>query len=305
LSLEGGEATGLQIQTPHAPPHPLDFRHPLYSLFTALERSFGRFAFPNAVRILVVFQIAATLLSQFVPGYRQLLLLEKDRIIEHYEVWRLFTFLFVSDFSGNSSLLIVYVLFTLSIMWMINEGLESAWGSFGVTLYLFVTWLGMVVAAWILPVALQRSLAGIETMILDVSLFGAFATLYPKQEIRIWMVLPVEVRWLGLIGALLLARRVIIGVLVLPTPFPGLQALPALLGVIPYLIVFAPGFFHWMVHRGETAARQARFRSKQLPVGEVFHVCAKCGITDQTRPEIEFRVAADGEDYCPDCRPVA
>ena len=283
----------------------MDFRHPLYSLFASLERSFGRFAFPNAVQVLVVFQIAATLLSQFVPGYRQLLLLEKDRIVEHYEVWRLFTFLFVSDFSGNSSLLIVYVLFAVSFMGLINDGLERAWGSFGVTLYLFATWLGMVVAAWILPVALQRSLAGIETTILDVSLIGAFATIYPKQEIRIWMVLPVEVRWLGLIGALLLARQVYFDVSSLPAPFPGMQALPALLGMMPYFLVFAPGFFHWMIHRGEAAARQARFRSNQLPVGEVFHVCAKCGVTDQKRPELEFRVAADGEDYCPDCLPVS
>ncbi len=277
---------------------PLEYRHPLTSLANFLERTFGWAAFPSPIRILVIFQIAATLLSRSVEGYTSLLLLDKERILEHYEVWRLLTFLFVTDTHP------IFLIFLLFIMWMINDGMESEWGSFRVNLYLFGTWLGMVIAAWILPSALQHEMSGIETVILYSSLFMAFATLHPKQEILVFFVLPVQVRWLALLNGIVIVRMAI-SAFAIPTQPSGIGALPMVLGMLPYLTVFVPKFFHYLIHRGQAAARQSRFRARQMPAGEAFHVCAKCGVTDQDRPEIEFRVGSDGEDYCPTCRPSA
>jgi len=273
----------------------MDYRHPLAPIVNALERGFSWAAFPSPIRILVIFQVVATLLARTVPGYGELLLLDKARIVEHYEVWRLLTFLFVTDTP------LLFVIFLLFIMWMINDGMESEWGAFRVNLYLFGTWLGMVMAAWILPVGLQQQFLGIETVVLYSSLFMAFATLHPKHEIMVFFVLPVQVRWLAVINAVVLVRFVL-AAFFLQTQPPGLLALPVLLGMLPYLLVFTPPFFYYLAHRGQTAARQSRFKAKQLDSGPAFHVCAKCGITDQDRPEIEFRVGTDGEDYCPSCR---
>jgi len=189
----------------------MDYRHPLSPIVTALERGFGWAAFPSPIRILVIFQVVATLLARAVPGYGDLLLLDKARILEHYEVWRLLTFLFVTDTP------MLFVIFLLFIMWMINDGMESEWGAFRVDLYLFGTWLGMVVAAWILPVGLQQQFLGIETMVLYSSLFMAFATLHPKNEILVFFVLPVQVRWLAVINAVVLLRFVLSAFL-LPDP---------------------------------------------------------------------------------------
>jgi hypothetical protein len=273
----------------------MDYRHPLSPIVNTLERGFGWAAFPSPIRILVIFQVAATLLANIVPGYGQLLVLDKVRIVEHYEVWRLLTFLFVTNTEP------LFLIFLLFMMWMINDGMESEWGAFRVNLYLFGTWLGMVVAAWILPVALQHEFAGIESVVLYSSLFMAFATLHPKYEILVFFVLPVQVRWLAVINAVVILRLVL-SAFHIPTQPPGLAALPAVLGMLPYLLVFVPPFFHFLAHRGQTVARHSRFKAKQLDSGPAFHVCAKCGITDQDRPEIEFRVGADGEDYCPNCR---
>jgi hypothetical protein len=274
----------------------LEYRHPLSPLVTLLERAFGWAAFPSPIRILVVFQVAATLLSRGVPGYRDLLLLDKEQILEHHQIWRLLTFLFSTD---THPILLIFLLF---IMWMINDGMESEWGAFRVNLYLFGTWLGMVVAAWVLPSDLQHQMLGIETGILYSSLFMAFATLHPKQEILLFFVLPVQVRWLALINAVALIQMAV-SAFALPVRPSGVGALPVVLGMTPYLLVFLPKFLHAILHRGQSAARQSRFRSRQMDPGQAFHVCANCGVTDQDRPEIEFRVAADGEDYCPACRP--
>ncbi|MBU6300105.1 MAG: hypothetical protein KGS60_01005 [Verrucomicrobia bacterium] len=274
----------------------MEYRHPLSPLVTLLERAFGWAAFPSPIRILVIFQVAATLLSRGVPGYRDLLLLDKEQILEHHQIWRLLTFLFSTD---THPILLIFLLF---IMWMINDGMESEWGAFRVNFYLFGTWLGMVVAAWVLPSDLQHQMLGIETGILYSSLFMAFATLHPKQEILLFFVLPVQVRWLALINAVALIQMAV-SAFALPVRPSGVGALPVVLGMTPYLLVFLPKFLHAILHRGQSAARQSRFRSRQIDPGQAFHVCAKCGLTDQERPEIEFRVAADGEDYCPACRP--
>lgn len=272
----------------------MDYRHPLYPLANLLERIFGWAAFPSPIRILVIFQVAATLLARSVEGYAELLLLDKERIVEHYEVWRLLTFLFVTNTHP------LFLIFLLFIMWMINDGMEGEWGAFRVNLYLFFTWLGMVVAAWIQPVGLHA--LGIETFVLYSSLFMAFATLHPKHEILLFFVLPIQVRWLALLNGILLLRFTMSAVAI-PTQPPGLGAAPLVLGMLPYLVVFVPKFFYYLAHRGQAAARQSRFRAKQVPTGEAFHTCANCGITDRDRPDLEFRVAEDGEDYCPNCRP--
>jgi hypothetical protein len=276
----------------------LEYRHPLSRLVTVLERAFGWAAFPSPIRILVIFQIAATLLSRSVEGYSNLLLLDKEQVLEHYQVWRLITFLFSTD---THPILLIFLLF---VMWMINDGMESEWGAFRVNLYLFGTWLGMVVAAWILPADLQHQMLGIETGILYSSLFMAFATLHPKQEILVFFVLPVQVRWLALINAVALIQMAV-SAFAMPMQPTGVGALPVVLGMLPYLIVFIPKFLHLLFFRSQAAVRQSRFRSRQTDSGQAFHVCAKCGVTDQDRPEIEFRVGEDGEDYCPSCRPPA
>ena len=281
----------------------MDYRHPLSPIAHFLERTFGWAAFPGPVRILVVFQVAATLLSAFVPGYSQLLVLDKAKIVEHYEVWRLVTFLFVNNMPVDSVLLVLFLVFFLLFMWMINDGLESVWGTFRVNLYLFGTWLGMILAAWIVPANLQSSLAGIESMVLYSSLFMAFATLHPTQEIRLMMILPVQVRWVAVVLGILLVRNAVVLYLTSPPGLNWMAPLPIVLGMFPYMLVFAPGFFHHLAHRGETVARQSRFRAKQMPQGDAFNVCTRCGISDRDRPELEFRVGNDGEDYCSNCLP--
>ncbi len=274
----------------------MEYRHPLTPIVNALEKGLGWAAFPGPIRILVIFQVVTTLLSLGVEGYSELLHLDKERILQGWEVWRLITFLFVTDVHP------IFLLFILFIMWMINDGMEGEWGSFRVNLYLFGTWLGMVTAAWVLPTEIQSRLAGVETTVLYSSLFIAFATLHPKHEILLFLILPVQVRWLALINGALLLKSVLDAFLI-PTEPPGLVALPVALGMFPYLLVFVPRLVHHLVHRGQATARRHRFQAGQLSQDAAFHTCSSCGITDQAQPELEFRVGNDGEEYCERCLP--
>ncbi len=58
-----------------------------------------------------------------------------------------------------------------------------------------------------------------------------------------------------------------------------------------------------MRQRGEVASRRRKFDMAKIPEDESLHRCENCGKTERDDPELEFRVAEDGEEYCVDHPP--
>lgn len=246
---------------------------------------FGRFVFPAPIRILVVFQVLVTILGRLTPGYIDWLTLDLNKVLAG-QVWRIFTFIFVSQGS------IWFIIFYLFIMWLINDGLEQAWGEFRVNLYLFGTWLGLVIAAFFVPSYLR----GYESIVLYSSLFIAFACLYPDFEFLLFFILPVKVKWLALVNVAYLFTLAL-------GSWPATFAIT--LGMGSFLLVFVPRLFYFLAHRTHSAARRSRFdaaQSKASP-GQAFHVCSHCGTTDAEQPDLDFRIGDDDEEYCINCLP--
>jgi membrane associated rhomboid family serine protease len=88
--------------------------------------------------------------------------------------------------------------FSMLVLWIMGRPLEDAWGSPRFLLF----WLASVLGASGTAVALGQPLAG--DVFLETSLLFTFATVYPDTEFRIWFVLPVKVKWLAIIGGVLL-----------------------------------------------------------------------------------------------------
>jgi hypothetical protein len=65
-----------------------------------------------------------------------------------------------------------------------------------------------------------------------------------------------------------------------------------------YFIFFGPGAVWAARNRRQTASRRQRFEESSRPEHESLHHCANCGATELTNPNLEFRVARDGEEYC-------
>jgi hypothetical protein len=65
-----------------------------------------------------------------------------------------------------------------------------------------------------------------------------------------------------------------------------------------YLLFFGPAFFQGTLDRHKVRERRSRFDAARVPAGESLHCCEACGITELTSPDAEFRVAADGREYC-------
>lgn len=254
------------------------------SLLDKLERRLGFLAIPGLPRILVGFAALVFGLAWLLPGYVSILTLDPGKIL-HGEVWRLITYIFIPQ-----TLSPIWFLFALWFLWWVGEGLERAWGPFRLTLYFLVGMIGTTAAAFFFGSNFSNSM-------LLMSLFLAFAHFYPEEIIYILFILPVRIKWLAWIaGAFLL-----LGFFVNSNSYRA--SLVAALG--NYLIFFGPDFFSKAKHRHEVTTRRRRFEESSRDNVEPLHKCAVCGRTELTDPDLEFRVARNGEEYCMNHLPSA
>lgn len=248
------------------------------SLLVTLEQKLGRFAIPNLITVLAGFQLMNWVLIHFKPEFMGMLLFDREAILSG-QVWRLVSFILLPQ-----SMSILWALF-IGFMFYLNNGLQEAWGSFRLNLFIL---LGIVCI----------DLGG---MIFDYSSTGvwlwsgvliAFAVYFPNEEISLWGIVPVKIKWLAW------ASGVGAAFMILGTSARA-EVFFSMLNVI---LTFAPGLIGGAKARAGIAARRQRYQSTQLPETESLHHCIKCGRTEKTDPRLEFRVNADGDDICADCR---
>jgi hypothetical protein len=55
---------------------------------------------------------------------------------------------------------------------------------------------------------------------------------------------------------------------------------------------------HQARHRHDVSTRRRRFEADSRSRAETLHRCAVCGATELSDPNLDFRVARDGEEYC-------
>ena len=235
----------------------MQFRHPLLPLALSLERKFGKLAFPTPVRILAIFQLAVFLLSMLLgPSYYTLLTLDYVAVTQKFELWRILTFMFLFP-PGLSP---IFVIFAFFILWMINDGLEQAWGTFRLNLFLFTTWLGILLGTAVMPLLfpgqemaalMARNFGLLGPVVLSCILFISFASVYPNHEILL-IVIPIKVKWLALINAVFLIS--------IASTMGGPSFLFIAFSMAAYFTVFLPHFLWWIRHRQETAVRKAKFK---------------------------------------------
>ena len=242
-----------------------------------LERRLGFLAIPGLPRILVGFAGLVFILSLALPGFTSMLVLDPGKI-RHGEVWRLVTYIFIPQ-----SLSPLWVIFALWLLWWVGEGTERAMGAFQFTLYFVVGMVGTTIAAFFFG-------SNFSNAMLISSVFFAFARFYPEEMIYVLFILPVRIKYLAWIYAALL----IVGF------FGGSNAYRAALIAAfgNYLIFFGPEIIHQARHRRDVSQRRRRFEVQSKSETESLHKCVVCSRTELTDPDLEFRVARDGEEYC-------
>ncbi len=249
-----------------------------------LERRLGGLSFPGFLRYYAILHALVYVLQMVRPDIGRLLEFDRAAILSG-EVWRVVTFLFSSSGFGGIGLLgAIFFYFMVMIAFMMSDALEGAWGVFRTTMFCYCGVLGLVVANFLIPGAMQGS-----GFLLYGSAFFAFATLFPRVEFLMFFILPVQVRFLAYIQAAFL----VLGVL------GDWRMLPFfLLGYANYLVWAGIPALRGRAMVMEAAQRRRKFQAAKEPGDEAFHSCEVCGRSDVSDPGLEFRVGADGHEYC-------
>ena len=247
------------------------------SFLDRLEKRFGFIAIPGLIRAVVTLNALVFVLVLLNKGFDSYLALNIERV-RAGEVWRLVTYIFVPQISYP---LLVFI--ALWFLWFIGDGLERAWGPFRLTLYFLVGMIGTTVAAVLTN-------AQFSSQMLFTTLFFAFAHFYPDEVIYIFFILPLKVKWIAWAYA---------GFLMLGFVTQSNSYRLALIAALSnYLIFFGPGVVRDLRQRKDVAVRRHRFETQSRSEDEPLHRCATCGATEISDPNLEFRVARDGEEYC-------
>ncbi|MDD6800769.1 MAG: rhomboid family intramembrane serine protease [Firmicutes bacterium] len=159
-------------------------------LLDKLNQKFGRYSIRNLMTFIVggmTVVYLAELLLYPVTGFSLSSVLAFNRnAVLHGQIWRLITFIFIPPDSS-----ILFILFSLYFYWLIGNALENQWGAFRFNLYYLC---GMVCTA------IAGMITGYATnSYLNLSMFLAFALMYPDYQVMVFFILPVKMKYLALL----------------------------------------------------------------------------------------------------------
>ena len=249
-----------------------------------LERRIGFIAIPGLIRIVVGMSALVFLLVYLDPQDVSVLDLN-PAMIRRGQVWRLLTYIFIPQ-----TLSPLWIVFVLWFLWWIGEGLERAFGAFRLTLYFLIGMIGTTIAAFFFGSNFANSM-------LIASLFYAFARFYPDEVMYVLFILPLKIKWVAWVMALFLFIGLFGGSIAYRTAVVAALA--------NYLIFFGPEIIRDARHRRDVTSRRQRYETSSRSESEPLHKCATCGATELSDPNLDFRVARNGEEYCVPHLPAA
>jgi len=248
-----------------------------------LERRFGRYAIPELTWKLIGLQFAVYLFGILFPEFYGALFLDPDRVMKG-EVWRLVSYILIPPAFGAME--VIWFFFYAYFFFLIGGSLEKEWGYFRYNMFWLIGMLGTTFFAFFV---VKDSIANTY---LVMSLFLAFATLFPDYVIYLFFILPVRVKYLAFLDAIILLGLFWGGDLSMKAGI--------FVAFANYLLFFGPTFWQLARVRFQTEGRRKKFQEARCERGAngFFHECAVCKRTDVTHPDLEFRISADGLEYC-------
>ena len=250
--------------------------------------SHPNFGIPRLMLVIVIGNLAVWLFSMMdtTNSLTYMLAFSPEMVFRHGQIWRLVTFLFVPETFGWN------FVFWLYMYYFIGNTLEDTWGAGKFTIYFFSGAVLSVVYSTLMWLLTAKS--GIVTMhYVYLSMFFAYATLYPDTYLLLFFMIPVKVKWFAIIDAVLFGLGVLFGT------FPT-NLLP-LVALLNYFL-FCGQWIGDLLGRGKVQRqknvidfqRESRRINREMRDKPYNHKCEICGRTDAEYPDLEFR-------YCSRC----
>lgn len=247
-------------------------------LLDKLERKMGKFYIPNLILYVLGITGVVYLIEFMSAGKIDLwgLMMLYPRSVLNGQIWRIFTFVFVEQLGSP-----IFFIFALYFYYMAGKGLEDEWGEFKFNVYYFTGALATIILSFLTGVPATAAS-------INLSLFLAFARIYPDYEILLFFAIPIKVRYLGWFNWAL----ILYGFITAPNMMSRLLTLaPA----INFLIFFGRDLVGGTKSYTKNYKRKREFDSKVIQFKDIpRHKCVVCGITEKDDPDMQFR-------YCSKC----
>lgn len=269
-----------------------------------MERKIGKYAIPNLMIYLIAAYCIGFVIYTVNPNFMLMLTLSPYHIL-HGQVWRLITWILMPTDTRVFLLLIMALLY-----YQLGSALERSWGTFRFNVYIFGGMLFTVIGAFILygiyaasgtgnleTISLISSLT-FTTNYINLTIFLAFAVMYPEMQILLFFIIPVKMKWMAVVYAVLIAINLIL------TSWGGRIAI--IMSILNFLIFFLSTRNYRRVSPKEIHRKQvfkAQMREPRRGSMVTKHKCAVCGRTELDDPNLEFRFCSkcDGNyEYCQD-----
>ncbi len=260
------------------------------------EKRFGKYAISNLSLILILCYVVGYFIELVNADFLLYLTLNPYAIL-HGQIWRIFTWIIIPP-SSLDPFTIIMLLFYYNI----GTSLERTWGTYRYNVYLLSGMLFTVLGSFVW-LAIEYFVGGpvmnlsyiyFSTYYINMSIFLAFAATFPEVQVLLMFIIPVKVKWLGILYGL---------VLVYDFLFAG--SLVTRIAIASSLLSFVIFFFTSRSHihmSPKQMKRRAEFKQDIRRNSRVTkHKCAICGQTEDDDPSLEFRFCSKcngNYEYC-------
>ena len=211
-----------------------------------LNRRFGRYGIPGLINLIIIGQVVVWIITMFInQNVYPLLRLTRSGLLQG-QLWRLVSFIFVPTLQTK----LFYFAMEMYFYWWVGSALERAWGDFRFTVYWLAGMLGAIISCLITGIG--------TTSGLFLSLFFAYAWMWPDQQILLFFFIPVKVKWIGWISGGLWILELVMAILRL-----DLVSVSSLVfGLASFLLFFGGEMFHWCKDTIVSYKRRRDWRNK-------------------------------------------
>jgi len=270
------------------------------------EKKFGKYAIRNLSIVLICCYAIGYVIQLMMPGLGSYLTLNPYAIL-HGQVWRLVTWILIPPSGFN----IFFTLLMLYFYCSIGTTLERTWGTYRYNVYIIGGMLFTILGSFLMMGCSYLFMKeyiivngadkffriGAEyfsTYYINMSIFLAFAATFPDVSVLLMFIVPIKVKWLGVIYAIMLAFSFLQGDF-----FTKFAIASSLLNFVVFFLT-SRNMMHLnpkQIHRRQEFKRDIRRNTS----GITKHKCAICGRTEVDSPEMQFRFCSkcDGNyEYC-------
>ena len=275
------------------------------------EKKFGKYAISNVSLMLILCYAVGYVLQLISPAFLNFLTLDPYAIL-HGQVWRLVTWILVPPDSLD-----IFTLLMLYFYYSVGNSLERYWGTYQYNVYLLRGMVLTVLTSFLVmgvsyllygnmlatPEVAQAVFASFSSLFstyyINMSILLAFAATFPDVQVLLMFVIPVKMKWLGVVYGVMLVLQLVSG-----TGFP--------MGDLFYRSAIAVSLLNFaiffLMSKNKIHMTPKQMKRRQQFKQEVKrntritkHKCAICGRTDEDDETLEFRFCSKCEgnyEYC-------